>query len=132
MICDIVTPDHLLFSDEAEFVSAPAAGGEIGFMYLHAPIMSTLRMGEIRVRKPDAEAVRRFAVSGGYIEADGRKVVVLASRAIEVSTVDVEISRERIAHNEKRLTELSADDPRRAFCRDEIAWQNHLVRLAQS
>jgi F-type H+-transporting ATPase subunit epsilon len=131
MICEIVTPDRLLFSGEAEFVSAPAAEGEIGVMYRCAPIMSTLKRGEVRVKATMDSEPSRFAVDGGYVEVDGRRVVVLASHAMDVAEVDVDMARERIAVNEKRLAEIKDDDSRAAFYKQEIAWQNHLIKLSQ-
>jgi F-type H+-transporting ATPase subunit epsilon len=125
-----VTPSGRLFSGEAEYVSAPAAEGDIGFLHQCAPFMSTLKRGAVRIKETMAgEDADVFAVNGGYVEADGRKVVVLASHAINVAEVDVEIAQERIAANEQRLAELSEDDSRAVFIRDEIEWQNYLVTL---
>jgi len=130
MICEIVTPESMLFSDEVFSVTAPAADGEIGIMYLRSPIMSTLGRGEVRVKRQENDAPIRYAVDGGYIEADGRKVVILASRAIDVATVDVNVARERIAKNEQLLATLAEGDSQAAFYREEIAWQRHLETLA--
>ena len=130
MICEIVAPDQMLYSGEVEFVSAPASEGEIGFMFLCAPFMSTLRQGVIRLRETDSSGDPRcFAVAGGYVEADGRKVVVLASRAIDVAQIDTSISSDRIAANQARLAELSDDDSRATFVRQEIEWQQHLIKV---
>jgi F-type H+-transporting ATPase subunit epsilon len=129
MIIDIVTPDQRLFSGEATFVAAPAADGEIGFMERAAPLMSTLKLGEVRVATEGNAAPRRFAVASGYLESDGRKIVVLANRAIDIATVDTEFARERIAANEKRLAEATTGDSRAVFYQEEIAWQQHLLKL---
>ena len=125
--CEIVTPDCMLYSGEVVLVSAPAAEGEIGLMYLCSPIMSTLNRGQVRIKETENGEVIRYAVGGGYIEADGRKVVVLASKAINLAEVDVSIANERIASNEKRLTELAEDDSRAVFIREEIEWQRYLA-----
>jgi F-type H+-transporting ATPase subunit epsilon len=131
MTCDIVTPESMLYSGEVTFVSAPAAEGEIGVMYQCSPLMSTLKRGEIKIKPVgDAEASLSFAVAGGYVEADGYRVVVLANRAINVAEIDVQVSQERIAANEQRLAELGEDDSRAVFVREEIAWQTHLTELA--
>ncbi|MDR2671835.1 MAG: ATP synthase F1 subunit epsilon [Coriobacteriales bacterium] len=126
--CDIVTPDSRLFRGEALLVSAPAAEGDIGFMFQCAPLMSILRRGMVRI-KSDNDEIHAFAVDGGYIEADGNKVVVLASRAIDVATIDETIARERIAANEQRIAELADDDPAVTFARAEIVWQKHLLSV---
>ncbi len=126
--CDIVTPEAMLFRGEAVLVSAPAAEGDIGLMYQCSPLMSTLRRGTIRI-KSDNDELTTFAVDGGYLEVDGRKVVILASRAINKDQIDKAISSERIAANEKRLAELADDDPARVFVESEITWQKHLISL---
>ncbi len=128
LICDIVTPDALLYSGDAVLVSAPAAEGDIGLMYQCSPLMSTLRRGVIRI-KSDNDEVTTFAVDDGYIEVDGYKVVVLASRAIDLAKVDKDFARERIALNEKHISEMGEGDPAKIFAETEISWQEYLVSL---
>lgn len=126
LICDIVTPDTMLFRDKAVLVSAPAAEGDIGLMYQCSPLMSTLRRGTIRIKAED-DTIRTFVVDGGYLEVDGRKVVVLASRAIDLALVSKEVSQERIAQNESRVARLEKNDPALAFAEAEISWQKYLI-----
>jgi F-type H+-transporting ATPase subunit epsilon len=90
--------------------------------------MSTLRRGAIRIKNDDAEPTT-YAVDGGYIEADGQKVVVLASRAIDMADIDVELSRDRITANQERIEKLEEGNPAIAFAKAEIAWQEHLISL---
>jgi F-type H+-transporting ATPase subunit epsilon len=120
----------MLYSGEATLVSAPAANGEIGFMYQCSPLMSTIKQGEIRITPPKEGAdTVRYAVSGGYVEADGHKVVVLATRAMDVNEVDRAATQERIAQVEQELNSAKEDDPRRAFLTEELEWQKHLEAL---
>lgn len=126
LICEIVAPDQMLYSGEAQLVAAPASEGEIGLMYLCSPVMSTLRRGAVRVKETES-TTRTYIVDGGYVEADGHKVVILASKAIDLDEVDVTISNERIAANEERLAELPDDDSRAVFIREEIEWQKYLA-----
>jgi F-type H+-transporting ATPase subunit epsilon len=130
--CDIVTPVELLFSEEVNFVSVPASEGEIGILARRAPIMSTLKAGEIRIKREEGGEALRFAVAGGYVESDGRKVVVLASRAVDVATIDAEEVRSAKAEREKGLAGLAEDDPRAAFLRDELAWYTLLETLGSA
>ncbi len=129
LICDIVTPDSMLFSGRAVMVTAPAAEGDIGLMYQCSPLMSTLRRGLIRI-KDESDVVATFATDGGYLEVDGHKVIVLASRAIDVSKIEKAISEQRIASNKKRAAELEEGSPARAFAESEISWQAYLASLA--
>ncbi|MDR1014944.1 MAG: ATP synthase F1 subunit epsilon [Coriobacteriales bacterium] len=128
-LCDIVTPASLLFSEEVSFVSVPATEGEIGILAKRSPIMSTLRGGEIRIKREEGDAALRFAVAGGYVESDGNKVVVLASRAVGVDTLDAEEVRVAKEASEKELAAFAADDSRAAFYRDELSWYTLLQAL---
>lgn len=128
LICEIVTPDELLYNGEAVMVVAPAAEGDLGMMYQCSPLMSTLRQGVIRI-KDEHDATTSFAVAGGYLEVDGHKAIMLASRAIAVANIDKTISKQRIANNKTRRDELEEGNPARAFAQREIDWQEFLVSL---
>jgi len=132
LICEIVTPDRLLFSEEVHFVSLPATEGEIGILARRAPFMSTLNRGVVRVKKEENGEVVPFAVAGGYVEADGIKVVVLADRAEVLGKLDLDSVREAKLDNEKKLAAMAEGDSRAAFFRDEVAWftllETHLTQ----
>jgi F-type H+-transporting ATPase subunit epsilon len=131
-ICDIVTPERLLYSEEVNFVAVPATEGDIGMHRKVAPVMSTLRLGEVHTRVEGSDAPHRFAVDGGYVEADGQKVVVLATRATRLDEVSLEQVREQRAEYERRVSTLAEDDPQTSFARGEIAWYELLERLVSS
>ncbi|MCL1847071.1 MAG: ATP synthase F1 subunit epsilon [Coriobacteriia bacterium] len=120
--CEIVTPEKSLFSDQVYFVSVPASEGEIGILARRAPVMSTLKLGVVRVKREEQGESLAFAVAGGYVEADGRQVVVLADRAEAVGKLDLEQVQLAKAENEKKFAALSEGDSRSVFFRDEIAW----------
>jgi F-type H+-transporting ATPase subunit epsilon len=128
-LCEIVTPETLIFSEEISFISAPAAEGEIGILYKRAPVMSSLNLGEVRVkRQQDGESLS-FAVSGGYMEAVGTKVVILASRAQELGKLSLDEVRTAKDGADKKLASLAKDDSQGAYYRDELAWYTLLERL---
>jgi len=132
LVCEIVTPEKLLFSEEVYFVSVPATKGELGILPRRAPIMSTLSQGVVRVKKEEKSDPVVFAVAGGYVENDGFKVVVLADRAEALSKHDLESVRLAKADNEKKLAAMGESDSRAAFVKDEISWytllETQLVR----
>ncbi|MDR1713413.1 MAG: ATP synthase F1 subunit epsilon [Coriobacteriales bacterium] len=129
VLCDIVTPESLLYSEEVALVAVPAAEGEIGLMNQTAPLMSTLRRGEMHVQPSEGGQPVRFALDGGYVEADGRKVVILATRAANLAEVDLEQTRANRIEAEKKLGAVGADDPHRAFLNEELAWYSLLETL---
>ena len=84
---DIVSAEGEIFSGEAAMVFAPASQGEIGITPRHAPLLSLLKPGEVRVRTPDGED-HPFYVGGGAIEVQPTKVTVLADTAVRAKDLD--------------------------------------------
>jgi F-type H+-transporting ATPase subunit epsilon len=109
LLCEIVTPERILYHNEAQMVVAPAIDGEIGILPLHAPLVTVLKAGEIRVRVDEHE-VDWIAVSGGYLQVHEDKVIVLADRAELASRIDVERARAEKAAIEARIANLPEKD----------------------
>jgi len=84
---DIVSAEGEIFSGEAAMVFAPAAMGDIGIAPRHAPLLTTLRPGEVRVQVPSGEE-QFFYVSGGAIEIQPHLVTVLADTALRAKDID--------------------------------------------
>src|SRR5204862_6961200 len=74
---DIVSAEGEIFSGAATEVFAPASQGEVGIWPRHAPLLSLLKAGEVRVKTPDG-AEHFFFVRGGALEVQPTKVTVLA------------------------------------------------------
>src|SRR5215469_400187 len=84
---DIVSPEGELFSGDASEVVASASQGEIGIYPRHAPLLSLLKPGEVRVQTPDG-AEHHFFVGGGALEVQPTKVTVLADTALRAKDID--------------------------------------------
>jgi F-type H+-transporting ATPase subunit epsilon len=84
---DIVSAEGEIFSGEAAMVFAPAIMGDIGIAPRHAPLLTTLRPGEVRVQTPTGEE-QFFYVSGGAIEVQPHVVTVLADTALRARDLD--------------------------------------------
>lgn len=84
---DIVSAEGEIFSGEAAMVFAPAAMGEIGIAPRHAPLLTTLKPGEVRVQTPGGDE-QFFYVSGGAIEIQPHMVTVLADTAVRAKDLD--------------------------------------------
>jgi F-type H+-transporting ATPase subunit epsilon len=76
MQVDILTPDKVLFSGEATSVKLPGSAGQFEVLNNHAPLVSSLDAGNVRVRS--AQGDQNFAIKGGVVEVTKDKVVVLA------------------------------------------------------
>jgi len=84
---DVVSAEGEIFSGEATMVFAPAQLGEIGIAPRHAPLLTTLRPGELRVQLPSGEEQHVY-VSGGALEIQPHLVTVLADTAIRAKDLD--------------------------------------------
>jgi F-type H+-transporting ATPase subunit epsilon len=84
---DIVSAEGEIFSGPAAEVFAPASEGDLGIHPQHAPLLSLLKAGEVRVRTPDGEE-HFFYVGGGAIEVQPKKVTVLADTALRARDID--------------------------------------------
>jgi F-type H+-transporting ATPase subunit epsilon len=84
---EIVSAEGEMFSGEALAVFAPGSQGELGIWPRHAPLLSLLKAGEVRVQTPDGEQ-HFFFVSGGALEVQPSKVTVLADTALHAKDID--------------------------------------------
>jgi F-type H+-transporting ATPase subunit epsilon len=84
---DIVSAEGEIYSGEASMVFAPAALGDIGIAPRHAPLLTTLRPGEVRVQSPGGEE-QHFFVGGGALEVQPHLVTVLADTALRAKDLD--------------------------------------------
>ncbi len=107
LLVEIVTPERLLLSQQADMVLLPGAAGQMGVMAHHVPLLTTLAEGEI-VLILDGEDIEALAVSGGLAEVRPDKVTILADtaeRGEEIDEVRAEAARQRA---EQALQEASA------------------------
>jgi F-type H+-transporting ATPase subunit epsilon len=84
---DIVSAEGEIYSGEASMVFAPAVMGEIGIAPRHAPLLTTLKPGEVRVQTPTGDE-QFFYVSGGAIEIQPHLITVLADTALRAKDLD--------------------------------------------
>ena len=77
MDLQIITPDTTLYDGKADMVVVPGTDGLIGILNDHAPLVSALKSGSVKVKIDDSE--KMFEVSGGVVEVLNNKVIVLAS-----------------------------------------------------
>ncbi len=103
---DIVSAEKEIFSGLAEMVFAPAELGEVGISPRHAPLISRLKPGEVRVKGTDKE-VFSFYVSGGMLEIQPHLITILADTAIRAKDIDEAAALEAKARAEEALADKS-------------------------
>jgi F-type H+-transporting ATPase subunit epsilon len=101
ILLEIVTPERLAFSDEVDSVVLPGSEGELGVLPHHAPLVSTLGVGELRIRKGGNE--ESFAIVGGFVQVRPDKVVVMAETADLASEIDLGKAEEARREAERAL-----------------------------
>lgn len=98
---EVVTPRRLVVSDEVDLCTVPGTEGVFGVMANHAPILSTLNVGQMHFNK-DSDTVK-IAISGGFVEVSENKMTVLAEAAEVSEEIDVERALRAKERAEKRL-----------------------------
>jgi F-type H+-transporting ATPase subunit epsilon len=124
---EIVTPQRLIVSDEVTELMAPGSEGYFGVLPGHIPFITTLKIGELTFWKGKDE--RHLAVTWGYAEVRGEKVIVLAETAERAEEVDTERAERARQRAERRLHDWGAGDETIDFARAQAALQRALTRL---
>jgi F-type H+-transporting ATPase subunit epsilon len=106
--CDIASAEQEIFSGLAELVVATGSLGDLGVSYGHAPLLTDLKPGPVRVVKQGGEE-EIYYVSGGFIEVQPSIVSILADTAIRAGDVDEAAALEAQKQVEHELANQSAD-----------------------
>ena len=108
LLLEIVTPERLAYSDTVDSVQLPGSEGELGVLPHHAPLVSMLGVGELRIRKGGAE--ESFAIVGGFLQVRPDRVVVMAETADLASDIDLEKAQEARGEAERALETAGPTD----------------------
>ena len=118
---DIVSAEREIFSGLAEMVFAPAELGEVGISPRHAPLITKLNPGEVRVKVSDNESYA-FYISGGLLEVQPHLVTILADTAIRAKDINEAVALDAKAKAEEALADKSG----------KIDYATAQVQLAQA
>ena len=131
LACEIVAPNRKLFSEqECHMIVVPGTEGEMGIMANHAPIISTLRNGTVRVYSDPSTVSLRIAVYGGYMSMVDNLCTILAERAVIFDELDAAKARDLLAKTRTEYDSLPEDDPKRSVLEHDMQWFEMLERLA--
>lgn len=125
LLLEVVTPDRVVLSTEADVVVCPGVEGQFGVLVGHIPFMSALEIGEMYYRL--GGKTEYLAVAGGFAEVTGTKVTIVAEAAELGREIDVERARRARERAERRLAmaRTEAID----WARAEAALRRSLVRM---
>ena len=105
---DVVSAEQSIFSGLAEFIAAPAEGGEVGIYPRHAPFISRMKPGTVRVKIPNQAEEELFFVSGGILEVQPSVITILADTALRGKDLDEAKAMEAKKRAEETLRDRSA------------------------
>jgi len=124
--CEIVSQDRMVFEGDADMVILPGIEGEMGILPNHAPLLSTLRYGILKVRRQGVEEL--FTIAGGVVEVQPDLITVMADAAENVREIDVNRAEEARRRAEELLKQGPPPDSD-AFLAIEQALRRSNLRL---
>ncbi len=125
LLCEVVSPEKIVYSGEAEMVVVHGVEGELGIMAGHIPIVTPLEIGEMRVKHDNGQEY--IAVLGGYLEFSNDKATVLADAAELAQQIDVVRAEQKKQEREKELADAKSDDEKELEA--EISLRKALLRI---
>lgn len=138
----LVTPDGVLFDDEAQLLIVTGTGGQAGFYARHAPLVADLKMGYVRLQLADG-SWREWATDEGFAMVHDSTALVTVEEAVESVDIDLADAERIVADAQQNLEQAEAamarsadddDDPYRRdadACRRAIAWGENLRRVKE-
>jgi F-type H+-transporting ATPase subunit epsilon len=133
LFCRVITPEEVIYDGEANLIIARIADGDLGVLVDHSPLVSTVEVGEVRIKEGDDQLV--YATSDGFFKVSENLVQVLVEEAVSVEEIDVNAAETRVEEAERELSEVSeeAEDRDRVVAEIERRQRmgENLVRLAR-
>jgi F-type H+-transporting ATPase subunit epsilon len=108
LFCRIITPEKMVYDGESNLVIARIADGEIGVLVDHAPLVSTVEVGDVRIREGEDWLV--YATSDGFFKVSENLVQVLVEEAAAADEIDIGEAEGRIEEAERKISEISGED----------------------
>ncbi|MBI3004078.1 MAG: F0F1 ATP synthase subunit epsilon [Ignavibacteriales bacterium] len=105
---EIVTPKKTVFSEKVESFSAPGMVGGFQVLKSHAPLLSSVKVGEVKILDSNGKEWR-YATSGGFVEVRDNKVVMLAETAERADEIDAKRAGASLERAQKRIAEKKID-----------------------
>jgi len=125
LLLEVVTPDRLVLSTEADVVVCPGVEGQFGVLVGHIPFLSALDIGEMYYKA--GGKTEYLAVSGGFAEVTGSKITIVAESAELGHQIDIERAKRAQERAEKRLAAGKTADV--DWTRAEAALRRSMMRM---
>ncbi|PPR47932.1 MAG: ATP synthase epsilon chain [Alphaproteobacteria bacterium MarineAlpha5_Bin9] len=107
---DLVSPETLIFSDEVGLIIVPGEDGDIGVLPGHSKVISSLRPGRVLVYGKDKNLLKSFFVSGGFVEINPNKCIVLGEEVFVISDLNKDNLKKQLDNIEKDKSEKKLEE----------------------
>jgi F-type H+-transporting ATPase subunit epsilon len=124
---DVVSAEELIFTGDAEFVILPGIMGELGIYPRHAPLLTQIKPGAVRIKMPGQAQEELVFVHGGFLEVQPNRVTVLADTAIrahdldEVKAMEAKKAAEEAMQNKTSKEEIATAEAELAIATAQLA-----------
>ena len=108
LFCRVITPERMIFDDEVDMVITRIADGQIGVLVDHAPTVSTVEIGDVRIQQGEERHV--YATSDGFFKVSENLVQILVEEAVPAGEISIDEAQSRIEEAEQELSGLSEGD----------------------
>lgn len=125
--CEIVSQDRTVFQDDVDAIVLPGVAGEMGILPHHAPVLTILKYGVIKIRKGGKEEL--FAVAGGLAEVQPTIVTILADAAENIEDIDITRAKAAKKRAEDALAKIKPDEDQDNYLKMEAALRRSNLRL---
>jgi len=126
VLCDIVTQERTVFSEQVDYVSLPGTEGVMGILPNHAPMLTALSFGEVMVRRSGDEQF--FAIGGGFAEVQPNHVIILADSAEQADEIDLDRAQQARQKAEQAMKRGVSEDSAR-YAQIDAALRRAQIRI---
>ncbi len=130
---EVVTPERVMLSERVIQTIAPGTEGELGILANHAPLMTALKPGEVRVTLADGRTTAHIVIAGGFLEmaadGDGGRATVLADSAERADEIDITRAEADLDAARRMLAEAAAGTPQAVEAQQAVAHAETRIRV---
>ncbi|MGL5833822.1 MAG: ATP synthase F1 subunit epsilon [Waterburya sp.] len=126
----VITPDKTVWDDQVEEVILPSTTGQLGILTGHAPLLTALEIGVLRVR-PDKEW-KAIALMGGFAEVENNEIKILVNGAEMGDNIDLDTARSEYQAAQSRLDQVGNSDDRQDKIQAESSMKKARARFQAS
>ena len=108
---ELVSPERLIFNDKVGMIIIPGKEGDIGVLPGHSKLLSSLRLGRVMVYGEGKQLLKSFFVSGGFVEVNPKKCILLAEEVFEIST----LNKSEIEQQMQELENETSDESKQLY-----------------